>query len=77
MIDEACALEIAKRAVAAKESWADRATYEARREADRWVVSVQRIEGYTADGAPLHVRGGHRLYVLDKEGHVARHIPGR
>jgi hypothetical protein len=46
MVDEPQAIEIGKRAVAANETWAGRATYDARRDGDRWLVHVLRIEGY-------------------------------
>ena len=77
MIDEAQAIEIAKRAAAGCGGRAISGIYQARRVGDRWHVGVQWIVDDTADGAPLHPRGGHHLYVIDGEGRVVGQTAGR
>ncbi len=76
-IDEAHAVEIARRAVAANETWANRATYEATCNEDGWSVHVCRIEGYGADGEPLITCGGDRFVEIEKNGRVVRFSVGR
>jgi hypothetical protein len=77
MIDEPQAIEIAKGAVVANETWADRATYDAQRDGDLWLVHVWRIEGYGADGAPMHTFGGDRFVEIDERGNVVRYTVDR
>jgi hypothetical protein len=57
--DEAWAIEEAKRAVYANTpmSWADHATFEAKRAGDGWIVIVRWAEGPTILGRPLTVFG--------------------
>jgi hypothetical protein len=76
-IDEPQAIEIARRAVEANETWADRATYEATRDEDRWSVHVWRIEGYGPDGEPLQAFGGDRFVEIEPNGRVVRYTFGR
>ena len=76
-VDEAAAITIARRAVATNDSWSDRATYEARRDGTRWLVSAKRIEGYDASGDPKFVWGGDRLIVIETNGTVTRYSRGR
>jgi hypothetical protein len=71
------ALEIAKQAVADRDTWADRAIYEVSRWGEEWAVSAKRIEGYGPDGKPLFVFGGDRLIVIDANGTVTDYIRGR
>lgn len=67
-IDEHQALAVAKQAVEANDTLADRATYDIRRTDDGWSVTVWR-----EPKSP----GGHRLVVIDKRGHVTSYIGGR
>lgn len=77
MIDEAEAVEIARRAVAADGTCADRATYDARWDGDCWWVHARQIVGYGADGAPLHVFGGDRFVKIAENSKVVRYRKGR
>ena len=76
---EAAAIEIAKKAVAANDpAWADKAVYEAKRDAEGggWWVTVWRIAAYDKDGKPLFTPGGHRGVRIDKDGNVAAYMRG-
>jgi hypothetical protein len=75
-IDEEQAIEIARRAVAANETWTDGATYEATREDDLWSVHVWRIDGYGPDGEPLWTFGGDRSVEIEPNGRVVRYMFG-
>jgi hypothetical protein len=71
-VDEPEAIEIAKRTIATRETWADRASYEARRHGDGWFVGVWRLS-HTPDGKRLYEFGGHRGIVIDREGNVVEY----
>ena len=73
---DARVIEIAKDAVRANDTWADRATYEAERDGDGWSVIVWRIEGYGKDGQPQFVPGGHRFIRIDKNWNVVKYQRG-
>lgn len=76
-LDEAGVIAIGRRSVATNDGWADRATFEAKRDGNRWLVFAQRIEGYYGTGEPKLVFGGHRLIVIATNGAVTRYILGR
>lgn len=69
-------LPIARKAVAARETWADRATYTARRESNGWSVMVSRIAGYDQNGKPLFTPRGDRLIKIDQNGRIIAYIRG-
>ena len=69
-------IEIAKKAVAANDTWADRATYKVKRTSRGWSVTVWRIEGYDAAGKPQFAVGGFRNIVIDKHGNVINYLRG-
>jgi hypothetical protein len=73
---ETQAIQIAKRALAAKDDWADRATYQAHRDGYGWTVTAWRIEGYGKDGKPQFVPGGNRVIVIDGKGKVIEYARG-
>jgi hypothetical protein len=77
MIDELQAIEVVKKAIAARGGEPNGWSFRARRDGDGWSIFADRIWGYSADGAPLHVRGGHCRYVLDEGGNIASRHPGR
>jgi hypothetical protein len=76
-LDEAKVIAIAKQAVAAQDTWAERAVYEAKHQQDRWVVMAWRIEGYDSAGKPQFVPGGHRFITIDEHGSIISYIRGR
>jgi hypothetical protein len=69
-------IQIAKKAVAAHDTWADRAVYRVDHKGDGWAVSADRIEGYDASGNPQFVPGGDRLIIINKEGKVTEYFRG-
>src|SRR5205809_2716051 len=75
--DEARAIRIARQAVAANDTWADRAIYEARRTRRGWAVCANRIQGYAFGVIPRFPIGGYVVVVIDKNWNVARIIPGK
>jgi hypothetical protein len=79
-LDEKAVIEIAKKAVAEKDpAWADRATYEAKRDKDTpggWWVTVWRIAGHDKEGKPLFTPGGHRGVRIDETGKVTAYMLG-
>lgn len=75
-IDEETIVEIACEVVAANDTWADRAIYEAKRTDGGWSVMVRRIEGYDSAGRPQFVPGGHRIITMDAKGHVTEYFRG-
>ncbi len=66
--EERRAVEIARSAVAANDDWADRATFEPKRDGDGWTVYVERQPA---------VLGGHRLVRVNRDGKVVEYIRGR
>ncbi len=71
-------VEIAKRAVAENDTWADRATYKTKQKDDgTWLVIVWRIMGYDANGKPQFTPGGHRFIDIDPMGKVTNYGRGR
>ncbi len=77
VLDESDIIVIAREAVAAHETWADKAIYEARREGKGWLVTVWRIEGHDQSGKPQFVPGGHRIVQIDEKGRVTAYLVGR
>src|SRR5438067_631451 len=71
--DEARAIAIAKLAVATNDTWANRATYEAKRTTQGWAVVVERKEGFLGLARQI---GGDRLVLIDRHGNVTRYIRG-
>ena len=70
------AIQIARAAVAAQDTWAQRAVYEAHQEGDDWLVTASRIEGYDANGKPRFVTGGARLIRINQKGQVVYYLRG-
>jgi len=75
-IDKTKAIEIAKQAVEQRDTWADRATYDATPKGDGWTVVVLRIEGIDKDGKPQFVPGGTRYVSIDNKGNVRDYSRG-
>jgi hypothetical protein len=73
------AIEIAKRAVKANDTWDGRpsATFEAAPDGEGWSVLVWRIVGYDSSGKPQFVPGGHRVITIDRDGNITGSMPGR
>jgi hypothetical protein len=71
--DKARAVAIAKRAVEANETWANRATYKAKRWGNGWAVAVDRKEGFLGLYRQI---GGDRLILIDSRGKVTDYIRG-
>jgi hypothetical protein len=69
-------IEIAKKAVADRDDWADRAVYTAHKDGTGWMVYAERIVGYDASGQPQFVIGGDRLIKINKDGIVTAYIRG-
>lgn len=69
--DEARALQAARRAVAANETWADRAIYRAYGAPEGWAVVVERNPG---PFGLFRQPGGNRLLLTDRGGNVVRYI---
>jgi len=67
---------IAKQAVAANDTWADRATYEVRRNGRGWSVTVWRIEGRDFLGRSQFTPGGFRDIDIDEHGKVTSYDRG-
>ena len=71
-------IEIARKAVQSNDTWADRAKFEAKKNADgMWSVTVWRIEGYDKDGKPQFVPGGHRFITINRQGNVIDYMRGK
>lgn len=66
-LEERLAIEAARDAVAERENWAGRATFDAKRDGDGWLVYVERQPP---------VPGGHRLVRVDAEGNVVEYMRG-
>jgi hypothetical protein len=67
-LDEAQVLEIARQAVAANDTWIDRAEFETPRRTDSgWTVLVWRLP---------KMPGGHRLVLIDATGQVTGYLRG-
>jgi hypothetical protein len=66
--DESGAVAIARNAIAAKETWADTATFEAKRVGSGWSVHVWREP---------RVWGGDRMIVIDRDGKVTGYYYGK
>ena len=78
VLTEERVIEIAKQAVDKNDTWADRATYDAKKQSDgTWFVTVWRIEGYDNSGKPQFVTGGHRFVSIDSTGRVVDYVRGR
>ena len=76
-IDAWSAMEIACEAVAANESWVERATFDPPvRDGDNWLVGVYR-DALIIRGQRFDVVGGDRLVVIDRDGRVIGYIYGR
>lgn len=79
--DEATAIEIARNAVTAREgkngrSWADRATYEVRRQTNGWSVWVLHTNRDLL-GRPRGYRvGGDRRISIDEQGNITKYLHG-
>ena len=70
-------IDIARKAVQANDTWAERAEFETTKNADHtWSVTVWRIEGYDEDGKPQFVPGGHRFITIDRQGQVTDYMRG-
>ena len=69
--DEARALQAARQAVAANETWADRATYKAYGLPEGWEVFVER---YPGPFGLFRQPGGFRILMIDRRGNVVRYI---
>jgi hypothetical protein len=76
-ISQAQAIEIARQAVAANDTWANRAVYQTTAQDGGWSVLVWRITGYDSKGNPQFTPGGHRLVLIDATGRVAGYLRGR
>jgi hypothetical protein len=76
-LEEAGVIATARRAVATNDGWAERAKFEAKRDADGWLVSAQRIEGHYDTGEPELVYGGEGTIVITTNGAVTKYILGR
>lgn len=66
--DERRAVEIARRAVAANDTWVERATFDPKRDGDGWTVDVERQPA---------VPGGHRFVRINARGEVVDYVRGR
>ena len=75
-VDEAAAVEIARRCVSSNDTWATQATYSARRHGAGWSVTASRIEGYGTNGEPRFTFGGDRFLEIDEHGAVTSHKRG-
>jgi hypothetical protein len=69
-LDEIRAIIIAQDAVAKNDTWADGATFSARRNGSGWSVLARHIESYDDSGKPRFAIGGHRLIAIDENGKV-------
>ena len=67
---------IAKRVVAANDTWADRAAYEVTRNGQGWSVTAWRIEGRDLLGRPQFTPGGFRDIEIDEQGNVTSYHRG-
>ena len=76
-LSEQQVLDIARKAVQANDTWADRGRFEVKKNADgTWSVMVWRIEGYDMDGKPQFVPGGYRFITIDQQGKVTDYMRG-
>jgi hypothetical protein len=70
------AIEVAKKEVEAREDWAGRAVYSARRVGEEWSVLVTRVEA-GREGIRAFAPGRNRVVMVDGEGRVTRYVLGR
>ena len=75
-VDEAAAIEIARRCVSSNDTWSVRAVYKARRKGSKWSVIATRIEGYSSEGKPQFAYGGERYIEIDELGAVTSYLRG-
>ena len=69
-------VDLAKRAVASNDTWAERATYEVQRDRQGWAVTAWRIEGHDVLGRRLYTPGGFRTIKIDEHGNVTDYYRG-
>lgn len=67
---------IAERAIATNDTWADRATYEVERNDQGWTVTSWRIAGHDILGRRLFEQGGFRVIKIDERGNVTNYYRG-
>jgi hypothetical protein len=75
-LDEAKVIEIARKEIESRESWGDKARYEARREGEEWHILILRVD-HSPDGKEVFTPGGQRLVIVDGQGKVIRYLLGR